>query len=193
MRLSYLRHRLPQLTERELADLPADFARYQRELNRALHEMSKADIRAMRELDTAPSLLVTLQATAQTLTVDAELAVAFDTVVVDTMGWWKGASYIPKEPGFYLCSWAVDVRDTSAFAATAYAYTKCANAEVIAYGNGTAPEIHVHGSAPIECDGTTGINVSVLVHQATAPTVGAFTPYRTFLAINYIGKRPFNG
>ena len=188
MRLGYLRHRLPQLNESDLQGVPAEFARYARELSAALHDMSRIDLRAMKEIDTTPYLLATLKTSAQSLVNDTLTTVAFDTVV-DTMGWWAGNAYTP-EAGFYRCAWGADFRDTAALAATAYGYAQCAGALAIGYGNGTAPEIGVTGETVIECDGTTSIKVEALAHNFTAASLGAFTPYRTWLAITYAGKRP---
>lgn len=193
--LAFLRARLPQLADSELAGVPADYGRYARQLSRGLHEMETFNVRALRALEQIP-LFSAVLANPQSVAVNTLTTIAFDTVNVDTAGWWNAAThtYTPTIAGFFRVAWSVNFHDTAAFATSTFGQVQCGNRMAIRYGNGVATGIHVTGSSLIEVDGQTGITVQGLIAAGTAPTVFASgTPYRTWLDIDYAGCRPPTG
>ena len=193
MRLELL-HRLPELSDAELRNLPRPWADYARRLSRGLHEMSKTDIRAVRELDAPPVLSLARITSGQALTANTLTTVQFNSTLIDTHGWFDSTTYTytPLFPGFYRCSWSVNFHDTVAIAASTYAYAQLNTARfAIAYGNGTALDTNSGGSSIVECNGSTDtILLKALILTGTAPTVfAAASPYRTWLDVQYIGRR----
>lgn len=183
MKLTYLRETLPQLPG--TLDL-AGIQGYLRQLSIALAESQRSGMRAFSDIDCPPVFLGTLAAVqsfaANTLTTTNLVA------SIDTHGWFGGGVYVPKEAGFYRCSWAANFNDPSAaIAATTYAMTSVNGRETVQYGNGSAQTIGLGGSTIVECDGaSTGISLNVFLLAGT-PTLNP--PARTWLAIDYLGKR----
>lgn len=192
-RLNYLLpSRLPQLPS---TDDKEALAAYRRELSRALHEWYAMDRRAIRELDYHPVLTVARITSSQALTANTLTTVQFNSVIVDTHGWWNGSTYAytPQEPGFYRCSWAVEIDDTAPIPTTAFGYAQLNGGATpyarVSYGSGAAV-ISMGGSATVECDGAaTALSVSAIISAATAPVITSAAQYRSWFSIDYIGRR----
>jgi hypothetical protein len=154
-----------------------------------LHESERDYLRAFAEIDSPPILIAKL-AVAQTLPVNTLTAIAFDTII-DTAGWWSGSIYTPTAPGFYRCAWAVAIADTSAIAVSTFGAAQLNTAAYsFSYGNGSGLDMSIAGSAIIECDGATGITLSAYLFTGTSVTIEGTTPARTWLSIDYLGRRP---
>ena len=190
-----IQHRLPQLNDADLKGLPPAFAEYARRLSRGLHEMSRTDIQAVRDLDTPPVFHATRGTSLQSLSSGVLTTVQINNVLIDTHGYWDSSAftYTPLTAGFYRCSWSVDIVDSGgAIATSTYAYSQL-NSEyfAFAYGNGVAQDVYTSGAAIIDCDGsTTAITLKafILAGVSTAVRHDA-SPYRTWLSIDYLGRR----
>lgn len=183
--------RLPLLPS--LEGLPPQVADYQRRLAVALEEWYRASSRTAAEID-APSLLKVALTTHQTLTANTLTTVQFDSVIEDTRNGWNAATftYTPTEPGFYRASWAIDLVDIGAPIATStYGFTQLNDHFVFAYGNGAQQDLNTVGSAIVECDGTTAISLQAfMLAGANIKVRGEVNPYRSWLDIHYLGRRP---
>lgn len=178
--------------------LPSEFRNYLRDFNRGVHEMSKDDLRAFREIDSPPMFCGYLTGN-QSVSTNTLTTVQF-AATVDTHGWWNSSTYTytPLQQGFYLCSWTLNAHDTTAFAASTYAISLLdadTDYEVIGYGNGAALDIATSGSVKVEANGsTTAIKLRGLIFAGTAPTFFASgTGYRSWLTITYLGRRLIYG
>lgn len=192
MRLSYLRSRLPQLPK--LDGVPQEVQTYIKQLATALEEWHRNDVRAIRELDNPPVFFAALTSN-QTISTNTLTTVQLASVT-DIQGWWDDATftYTPKEPGFYRCSWMLNLHDSAAIATTTYGLSSLNGHEVIQYGNGSAQVVDVGGSTIIESNGsTTGILLRGQILAGSSPNFVGASPYRTWLAIDYIGRRALQG
>lgn len=190
IRLNYLRQRIPQLPR--LDGVPGPLQDYLRQLSTALQEWDRNSLRAIHELDNPPFFAAALITTSQSISTNTLTTVQLNSTIVDTQGWWDGTThtYTPKEPGFYRCSWMVNLHDTAAIATTTYGLSSLNNHEVIQYGNGSAQVVDVGGSTIIESNGsTTAITLQAKLLAGTAATVVAASPYRTWLTIDYLGRK----
>lgn len=186
------RHRLPQLSDAELDNLPQAWADYARRLSRGIHEMSKADIQAVKDLDRPPLFVGALTAT-QSVTADTLTTVTLMSSV-DTHGFWDASaySYTPKVPGYYRCAWALNGRDEGGVAASTYCYAQldagAVSYQSIAYGAGK--DAWSSGSAIVLCDGSTdAIVLRGLMLTGTTTFFYLSTANRTWLTIDYLGRR----
>ena len=161
---------------------------YQQRLSTALHESERDVLRAFAEVDAPPILIAKLTAS-QTLPLNTPTTVVFDSAV-DTAGWWDGSTYMPTEAGFYRCSWAVSIKDTTAIAASTYGSAQLgSDLFTFHYGNGSGLDIDLTGSAIVECDGQTGLSLTAFLLTGTSATITGDSPARTWLCIDYLGRR----
>ena len=158
-------------------------------LHKALLESERDVIRAFKEVD-APPILIAKSTLTQSLTPNTLTAVQFDTAV-DTAGWWSGSTYTPKEAGFYRCAWNVDLRDAGgAIATSTYGYAQI-NSELFTfqYGNGVQNDLNVSGSAILDLDGATGVTLYAFLLAGVTTSIFSTSPCRTWLSIDYLGRR----
>ena len=187
MRFSYLRPtRLPHLPAKIDASTTPQ---YLQQLAVALEEWYRMDLRAIRELDNGPVFVAQL-GTNQSITAGVMTTVEL-TSAIDTHGWWDAVAfnYTPKEPGFYRVAWNVNLHDSGAIATSTYGYGQVGAYQALTVGNGAANDVAVAGATIFECDGSsTALKLEAELSAGSAPLVSG-AAYRTWLSIDYLGRR----
>ena len=178
---------LPTLPD--LSGVPAGVAAYLRHQAAALEDLRRATLTDLQTLEAPPVFRGEL-ASNQSITANTLTAVAY-AALVDTHSGWSGTTYTARVPGFYRVTWAAFLRNSAPLATSTYFYTQLNTQSLggLVYGNGAVTEAHSLGSDIVESDGTTTIAVKALVFAATSPILLADDPIRTWLTINFIGRR----